>query len=517
MMDDYQSQVKISSEFFKKEFNDYLDPTWSIIREFAQNSIDAPGTTTISVDISTQGENTVLSFSNNGQPMTREILVDKLLALGASGKDFNAGAVGGFGKAKVILYFCHQSYKIESGNLVVEGQGGNYTLTESTTYFPGTKSTIVIEDTVSWKLEDKLRKFIKYAQWRGEFIINGQSHRSTFRRGKYRRDLEKNGRIWAKVFTNQSSTNQLVVRIGGNPMFCQYVDYDGCVIVDLEGQSVDTLTSNRDSIKYPYSNEISRFVSEVATSRSSALRPARKSRYTRYAGYQLQPEVLQEQLNGTVESQTITQQAASEVFEMMARVIREGSFEPSKNMPIVAKGSYYSNSSQESGVTQPKTQLRSSIGVNFIIDNQVDRKIPEAYLPTGFGPRQKDLALIWSRLCLTACEILGVEKTFSVGFLFQSESESSDTKALAQYLNHEQFGHVLFLSPAIVGKTLKLRWSKSDSHELIMAAVHEVLHMNGYFNHNEAFASALTMAAARAMKHLAVFRQCFKTNSTVEV
>src|SRR5262245_20842128 len=103
-------QIKIGSEFFAKAKNDYEDWRWALIREFMQNSIDC-GSDRIEISVIETNGSTILSVVNNGDPMTEDILVNKLLCLGGSGKNFQ-DAVGGFGKAKELLYCCHAGYSI---------------------------------------------------------------------------------------------------------------------------------------------------------------------------------------------------------------------------------------------------------------------------------------------------------------------------------------------------------------------------------------------------------------------
>src|ERR1700722_14896336 len=94
----YAQSVTIGPEFFVKSFNDYRDKFWAFAREIMQNSLDC-GSTAIDIKIIEVPDDdcTLVVVHNDGAPMTSEILVDKLLSLGSSGKDFQ-GAVGGFGK-----------------------------------------------------------------------------------------------------------------------------------------------------------------------------------------------------------------------------------------------------------------------------------------------------------------------------------------------------------------------------------------------------------------------------------
>ncbi len=119
------ASIKISREFFAKAKADYADWRWAWVREICQNSMDC-GSSRIDVTIQRQGANTQITVSNDGQPMTEDILVNKFLTLGGSAKD---GGVGGFGKAKEVLICCHLRWSIRTGTLLAEGEGGDYQLT----------------------------------------------------------------------------------------------------------------------------------------------------------------------------------------------------------------------------------------------------------------------------------------------------------------------------------------------------------------------------------------------------
>ena len=122
-------QVKIGPSFFVKAKNDYSNWHWAWVRELCQNSIDAPGCDNIIFTFSydEQSDITYAVCENNGSPMTREILLDKFLSIGESGKNFN-GSVGGFGKAKELIAFCHNSYTIHTGSFFVSGSGADFSL-----------------------------------------------------------------------------------------------------------------------------------------------------------------------------------------------------------------------------------------------------------------------------------------------------------------------------------------------------------------------------------------------------
>src|SRR3954471_17114914 len=155
----YAQSVTIGPEFFVKSFNDYRDKFWAFAREIMQNSLDC-GSRSIDVTIAEDPDagETFAVVRNDGAAMTREVLVDKLLSLGSSGKDFQ-GAVGGFGKAKEILYFAHRSYTIVSGEWRVAGSGAGYDIGKAG-FIEGTRSSVTWEGRVADELRRAFRRFV---------------------------------------------------------------------------------------------------------------------------------------------------------------------------------------------------------------------------------------------------------------------------------------------------------------------------------------------------------------------
>ena len=209
----YQRSVTIGPEFFQKSKNDYNDWKWAIIREFIQNGIDAPHSSEIWISVAFEGGNTRLTVGNNGAPMSEDILVNKLLALGASGKD-GINTTGGFGKAKEILYFAHLEYEITTGNLRVKGSGAGYDLEHLDATWNGTTSEVLIEGDHVAELNRIAYSYIFMTQWSGEFDLNGEKLRGKFRKGSRRREFS-----WATVYTNKSYQDRLIVRLAQQYVF----------------------------------------------------------------------------------------------------------------------------------------------------------------------------------------------------------------------------------------------------------------------------------------------------------
>src|SRR5262249_54396167 len=143
-------------------------------REVMQNSIDC-GSTRITVSVTEGDDVTRVDVGNNGAPMDRETLVNKLLSLGESGKSFQ-NAVGGFGKAKEILYFAHKEYAIRAGDWPVTGSGAGYDIEPMGSRHHGTTSTVWWEGCHRDALVGQFGRFVHLCGTgdRVQFFIEGE-------------------------------------------------------------------------------------------------------------------------------------------------------------------------------------------------------------------------------------------------------------------------------------------------------------------------------------------------------
>jgi len=492
-----QHSIKIGPEFFAKAKNDYADFTWALVREFFQNSMDAPGSSQIDVQVITvEGGVTQLTVKNNGSPMTREILVDKLLSLGGSGKGFQ-GTVGGFGKAKEVLYFCHNSYKILTGRFVVEGAGAGYNLDEGSETFPGTSSTIVMDADHTEKLTRAVKRFAAFSQWDGQITLNGETLACNLRKGSPRREFK-----WGTVYTNKTFSNAVIVRVGGIPMFSTWTEFDRTVIIELKGASVETLTSNRDSLVWTHRNEFDRFLTDLITNKSKALKASSPS-YTHYSGAKFKtskenPERKKSQAN------------ARDLVGNVAAFVSAGT-----GIGAGGSGSGVVVSQERLGVMPASCRteaegeaetdsqyVTSQIQEEFVLKNETTLKIPDYYQPDSdqFGSYSKKLARVWGRLLVELHRMFKLETEFAIGFVFSDECE-------AQFEEGE-FGTVYYLNPAKVveqasstSKSFKKRFLLTERDRVLAIAVHEFVHGLGYGSHSEDFACKLTEVTGDVLTH----------------
>lgn len=519
-----QRHITIGPEFFAKARNDYDNWHWAIVREFFQNGMDC-GSSEIHMDVYESGGQTVVQVRNDGDPMSEAILTEKLLCLGGSGKNFDGTNTGGFGKAKEILYFCHKSYVIRSGELRVEGCGASYELSKDD-YVDGTFSEIVIDGLHAEDLLDQIDRFIEVAQWSGSFFINGTYKQASLRKGSPRRDLG-----FGKVYTNKSFTYRMIVRINGIPMFIGRTGFDRCVIVELKGKSDEVMTSNRDGLVSPFRSELSDFVTELAVDKRSALKDRRRGpRYTQYRGTKL---CHQQALNVAAVVDETPAVPRSEypgdvpVEQVVAVITEDGEV---SGVEVAGDAEVHEPVVHEAGVTghggraaaycpvptmpEPRRQV-ATLGTNFILKNETDLKVPAYYDPGSgeFSTYSHKLVRIWGRIMLEMHRVFDREAEFSIGFIFD-EGDQGATEAECE---QGDYGLVYYLNPCEVveqaasySKSFRKRFKLTERDRLIAIGAHEFVHALGFNWHDEGYANKLTDVLAVVMKHRKRFNWCFR-------
>jgi len=272
--------IKVPTEyFFKMAKADYYSYRQALAREFYQNSVDA-GATLIEVEV--DQENGLVEVSDNGCGMDYSTIRDKLLVLGGSKKA--EGSAGAFGKAKEILFFSWKSYEIRTRDLLVTGSGAEYTIQRVDGYQEGVICLITL-----WKEEspqrilDSFKTVATAFEVKCQIKVNGSFVTSTAVKG----ELVRTSPIGNLYFNKNSKYGYVRTRIKGQWMFDSYVHalWDlGTAIFEVNGDSVQCFTSNRDSLKGEYKSMLDKLLSEFATDIITLLRPI--------------PVVIQEKISG---------------------------------------------------------------------------------------------------------------------------------------------------------------------------------------------------------------------------
>ena len=481
--------VGIGQHFFRKSLDDYRDWKWAMPREAMQNSMDAPHSKNIDAWFEIKDGNTIFSWGNDGDSMSKEELVGKLLTLGESGKDFQ-GTVGGFGAAKLVLLFAHLHYEIYTGNYYVSGSGGNYTLEERDHCYPGTLTKVTLEGDVQNTLSGNLVQFLYMAQWSGTIKINGQMFETKLNKGSRRREFD-----WGVVYTNKTFLNRLVVRIHGIPMFYRYVDSNKrCVVVELKAGDATVLQSNRDALKSDYQRQLDSFIDELTVDKLSALRDV-SPQYTHFNGKKFS--------NRQIKAEETMAQIVSAAYATLPT-----HSEDEKTETIVED--------HKTAYAPPEISTRnlgthSKLNHEFIIKNTTGMEVPAHYLPSEFSEYSMKLTKIWAQVMLALHDLFNKKAEFSVGFIFDEDNE-------AQFEDRD-YGQVYFINPISIVKqgesnsrSMAKRWKFSPAGRwaILADALHEFVHgAIGLHYHDELYSTTLTTMFGVVLKEKQRFNRCF--------
>ena len=137
-------QLQVPHSYFQKAKTEYSDWRWALAREFIQNAYDAQATTIDFRLVANSAGRIELQVADDGTGMDQDTLENVLLCMGGSRKP--AGAIGGFGYAKAILFFAHHGYTIQTRDLLVTGCGGEYRLQMDAPNVKGTRITVELGD-----------------------------------------------------------------------------------------------------------------------------------------------------------------------------------------------------------------------------------------------------------------------------------------------------------------------------------------------------------------------------------
>jgi len=478
-------QVKIGPKFFRNELKDYSDWVFAFAREIMQNSVDA-GSKNIRCSVELVGGNTVLTILNDGSVMDRDVILGKLFALGESGKDM-ANSVGGFGKAKILLYMAQESYEVHSGNIKVVGCGGDFDVFDSDVYIDGVCSRVV----VGGDFVDRFLKAFKlvacYSKWNGNFILNGEQFDANLNKGRFRRDVS-----CGRVFTNNCVSNIMLIRVGGLVTAVYRSQYKGCVVIELHNSSY--LTSNRDGLQFNYRVEIDQFVSDISTNRRKAFE---------------QPAVELEVFDGVKlfskksNKIEVSDSDIRAIDAVCSGSIGSGGVGKLVNAVNPTTGGVLGRSDYSRGLS---SKSDCSLGFEFVLRNECGLNIPKHYHPYSFSKYSSSLAIIWAKLMVKLHDVFECSQLFNVGFVFSKSCEA---------LRVQESGMVTyFINPAELVRhnattSIKNRFMLTDRNKLLSIATHEFVH-HECPGHDETFASRFTDAFNVVLDNRKEFNSCFK-------
>ncbi len=284
--------VGVPFEFFRKVRRDYRNWRFALVRELLQNSIDA-GATNIHMDFvaSPVEGKVVFGVFDNGCGMTEDVLRNKFLVLGASGKEDLKGAIGGFGMAKMVIFSC-DAYEIVTGGLMVKGSGGEFVIGA---HRP-TKGTLVAvtldkEDVLG--VEAAINSILRscwvsaYRDKPIKFSLRGKDLEEDSGPG-YEHTLQCSG---MEAFYNMSPSSYTSVTwmMKGLPMFTDSYTTSGRAVdarVDLgDVNSLEVFTTNRDGFQPEWQEKTRQMVAALSNAH-----PAPTEGYNKIFAFKWTPE-----------------------------------------------------------------------------------------------------------------------------------------------------------------------------------------------------------------------------------
>lgn len=271
-------QVQVPHSYFQKARSEYSDWRWAVIREFIQNSYDAQATTIDFRLMANAAGRIELHVDDDGIGMDEDTLLNVLLCMGGSRK--LEGSIGGKGWAKAILFFAHHSYRIRTGNLRIDGSGGEYRLTVEPANITGTQITVELGDESvlldAWCERIKYYVgscFMEFATARPVTVsLDGQVLPQN-NDGIYSFAVQTPlGTIWYDEVPD-SSRSAFVVTVAGLPMFVEtfYSDTNQSALsggLELDAGS-EVLTANRDGFTSTVREQFSKVVGGLVQNQSA--------------------------------------------------------------------------------------------------------------------------------------------------------------------------------------------------------------------------------------------------------
>lgn len=515
--------ISIGADFFATAKNDYADWREKWFREAIQNSVDA-GATRVDIKISYLDPDrqviagtgvhgfTAITVTDNGSGMDEDVLINKFLVLGGTGKKAH-GLVGGFGKAKELLLLPWVSWSVRTRDLRVHGHGIQYDV-EPTPFEHGTTIEVVMAADDCTNVE-AATSFIRKCFLPGvRFTVNDETIKAALKVGDKIRELPGQYEVFYEKKTRLADSAMLV-RAHGIYMHERYLSSDvpGTVIVEITGRSVDVLNANRDGFRdYSIRNSLDALQNELASNTISALKK--------------RGNLMRERFVGTGGFRAALAAAVESIGNMNPEGWVKGKRLPALRLPALSPGQVdrlldgltsvgqIADDDDGSGINlRPTAESVRAIAQTpmlgpahvealtrqcawtpdfFIVNEEEEFRVPVAFRPAKMSPSLRKLARFWAELCRFVLVQLNCGKEYGVGWIFSS--------AIAAHLREHDMDWLL-LNPAtdmsrvlLHGRTEIYKLSDPDDVKMLYAAaVHEATHMaDGITYHNESFTSALT-------------------------
>lgn len=503
-------------------------------RELLQNARDA-GASRVDAEVKTEGDVTVLAFTDNGRGMSREVLEGGMLTYAGSVKP--TGAAGGFGMAKCLLVFAPNSVKIETNELAVMVEGINYEYLPVSTPISGTRYTVTIDNT-GYAPEKRITPTVEGLRFllarcdmgNVRVYCNGERIHDS----KLPDDAEPI-RTWddfktkayhlprvRSVLKNREGENVMVIQHRGIWVMDQVIsdEVKGQVWVNIGEEPRKVLNAARVSLaSYDLRSRIDTFLRDIARSPKQALKTKKYTRrwdggLTTIASAKQAAALITASFTAPAESRkgapvNIAIADQCELLRELADAALSASGGNDSNRVTAEYLEPHRLGIETDTSTEEIAKKLATLvwAPAMMVVNEREAPVHHQWLPESMGKKAKRILTVWSEMVkqfLLLSKAYGC--TFGVGFIF-----SDDT--LAEW-RKEDDGTVWFLVNPIDNADGRIRFNLSDDADraqMISEAAHEVCHeiiTNSW--HGDDFACMLTHLTVKAFNNLSTFNAIWK-------
>lgn len=551
-------QIGYSARKFKMILQDYSDWRKAWWREVIQNAVDA-GADNVQLDVRdpTDEDNSDYSYFStlpsiahlgaidltktkivrcidNAGGMSDDILFNKFLMMGGTGKEGVTGAVGGFGVAKELILLPWIVWTVRTQNKLVVGRGLDYEILEKP-YYPGTIIEVVMPSDCHTQAYQANYVITKSYLPDVTFTV-GENQQSQKIIANFSGDTPVKDAPGgtAKVTHKKSaySQSEVLVRVVGPRgalfMFNEHVGVSlpGYFIADIDGAlTTKYLTTNRDGFSkegQALKNVINGIVAEAAKDVLSFKRKFSDTFKRVYEGSATERFTTKEIQAKAIEElaelpKLQTEQIKYKLGSLTEEAVRQANEEAVESadkqgkllnnyIPMPARSETVSgafDAALSEGLNTVEIMAKQLMWrPDFILINEKQGYVPPAdYYPEFMSSRAVRLLRVWGELCRFALISLGYEGTYGIGFQF------SDSAGAAHVIEgSSEVRNFLVINPLKVDikkgeQTTKMLDPKKDLDWLWAAAIHEVTHMvDDISYHDESFAAALTCNIAKTRR-----------------
>lgn len=504
------SSVILGDDFLSKALDDYAYWPRAWWREAIQNCVDA-GATNIDMTLKQVEGKWEVAVTDNGVGMTADILFNKFMSLGSTGKKKTPTATGGFGEAKRLLLFPWCTWSIltngEEGPIGIEGKGFSYKRVAFSSDGPGTRLIITMPDDKHVTEADAEWFIGKCWLPNIKITLNGKRLHADLDIG-HQVDFAPDDIVKLYHSPIAHSTRGFFVRKNGLLMYEKYTDektLKGVLIGEIIPPSVEVLRSNRDGMQYSYERGLDAFLQSLAKDTGSKLRRT-KCEKKMFQGSQKIMAVVEDtagRLNiilgehfAAASNAKLTERASKDL-ELAIAAIPQAS-DPGVFMPTPGVASLIMEGVDRTSTTEIEAATHHLVWpADFYIVNEIeDFEVPKRFRPDFMDPKPRKLARLWLEYCRLCLIRLGYKGRFGIGWIFSTNDRTNTGYTRAAFLK-DQGVNWLLLNPFVGGniKEAKLYSVREERHlnDLFSSALHECTHLvNGVGEHDESFSSALT-------------------------